>query len=139
MNNKKKPKMKVLFSFFASKAWSLHAVVITSVILGVFKAGGIAWTPQNLVLASLLAMLDTSSLLPKLIFAYFLAALLRMPLVPKSIVVVLATLIADQVTTKMTTTLFDAFPLLRGLSTAAIVVWILYFAYYFIRHHKGGE
>ena len=129
--------MQVTLRFFSNERWSIRATVLTVLILIVVFALRVRMSVQVLLAASLLAMLaPMSELGHKLVFSFFLCMLMHFTSTrrPESwlsfwhtaLAFALAVLLAHYVPSAVYTP-FQYNSVLRLLTIASILVWMLYF------------
>ena len=129
--------MQVTLRFFSNERWSIRATVLTVLILIVVFALRVRMSVQVLLAASLLAMLaPMSELGHKLVFSFFLCMLMHFTSTrrPESwlsfwhtaLAFALAVLLAHYVPSAVYTP-FQENSVLRWLTIASILVWMLYF------------
>jgi hypothetical protein len=124
--------MQVSFRFFDEEKWSVHATIISFIILVIFAIAGFVFEFPMLIIASLISMM-TGDLLPKLIFSSFLGLLFyekSFTYIKKMLVILLATTITNFVRegNAVHSFLMEQAIMLQMIRIL-IIVWFLYIFY----------
>ena len=130
--------MKIINKFFDNNSWSIYASLQTIIIIIIMKIGITNFNPnfsidlKFLTLASLISMMESKLLLPKLIYSFFLCLLTwsKKNFYINTFFTILATFIIHFIPyNNKIHKLFINNRLLSLLLWIGIIIWLLYFIY----------